>query len=179
MVVVVPILIAYYFIQNFYVRTSRQLKRIESVTRSPIYSHFTETITGQSTIRAYSAQKRLEYILLFWTHWTISKFLFLRRFISDSETRVDFNQMCSYPSIVAIRWLGVRLEVVSGLVIFFAAMFSVLGRETLSASIVGLSVSYALQITSVLNYLVRMTSDLETNIVANGSCLRCYFQMKF
>lgn len=77
--------------------------------------------------------------------------------------------MCSYPSIVAIRWLGVRLETVSGFVIFFAALFAVLGRETISGAIVGLSVSYALQITSVLNYLVRMTSDLETNIVANGN----------
>lgn len=75
--------------------------------------------------------------------------------------------MCTYPSIVAIRWLGVRLEVVSGLVIFFSAMFAVLGRTTISGAVVGLSVSYALQITSVLNYLVRMTSDLETNIVAN------------
>lgn len=91
------------------------------------------------------------------------------RFIIDSEKRVDFNQMCTYPSIVAIRWLGVRLEIVSGLVIFFSAMFAVLGRETISGAIVGLSVSYALQITSVLNYLVRMTSDLETNIVANGN----------
>lgn len=91
------------------------------------------------------------------------------RFITDSEKRVDFNQMCTYPSIVAIRWLGVRLEIVSGLVIFFSALFAVLGRGSISnAAIVGLSVSYALQITSVLNYLVRMTSDFETNIVANG-----------
>lgn len=90
----------------------------------------------------------------------------------DSEKRVDFNQMCTYPSIVAIRWLGVRLEIVSGLVIFFSAMFAVLGRESISGAVVGLSVSYALQITSVLNYLVRMTSDLETNIVANGKIHR-------
>jgi ATP-binding cassette, subfamily C (CFTR/MRP), member 1 len=61
--VVLPLGIFYYFIQKFYVATSRQLKRIESVTRSPIYTHFSETITGQSTIRAYGEEQRLVDVL--------------------------------------------------------------------------------------------------------------------
>lgn len=144
--VIVPLALVYYFIQTFYVATSRQLKRIESITRSPIYSHFGESINGQTTIRAYNAQSR---------------------FILDSEQRVDFNQQCSYPSIIANRWLAIRLEIIGGLVIFFAALFAVLARETVSSSLVGLSVTYALQITSVLSWLVRFTAEVETNIVAN------------
>ncbi|XP_074103400.1 multidrug-Resistance like Protein 1 isoform X5 [Cotesia typhae] len=143
--VIVPIGVLYYFIQRFYVATSRQLKRLESVSRSPIYSHFGESITGAQTIRAFNVQER---------------------FIYESERRVDFNQMCYFPGIISNRWLAVRLEMVGNMIIFFAAIFSVAGRDSLSAGLVGLSVSYALQITQTLNWLVRMTSDVETNIVA-------------
>ncbi|XP_008553086.1 multidrug resistance-associated protein 1 isoform X1 [Microplitis demolitor] len=143
--VIVPIGVIYYFIQRFYVATSRQLKRLESVSRSPIYSHFGESITGAQTIRAFNVQER---------------------FIYESERRVDFNQMCYYPGIISNRWLAVRLEMLGNMIIFFAAIFSVLGRDSLSPGLVGLSISYALQITQTLNWLVRMTSDVETNIVA-------------
>ncbi|XP_018359852.1 PREDICTED: multidrug resistance-associated protein 1 isoform X1 [Trachymyrmex cornetzi] len=144
-VVILPIGAIYYFIQRFYVATSRQLKRLESVSRSPIYSHFSESVTGAQIIRAYGVQEQ---------------------FIHESENRVDFNQVCYFPSIIANRWLAVRLEMVGNLIIFFAALFAVLGRDTMSSGLVGLSVSYALQITQTLNWLVRMTSDVETNIVA-------------
>lgn len=68
---------------------------------------------------------------------------------------------------MANRWLSVRLEFIGGLVIFFAALFAVLGRETITGESVGLSITYALQITSILAWLVRFTAEVETNIVAN------------
>ncbi|KAF5286638.1 hypothetical protein FQA39_LY16212 [Lamprigera yunnana] len=142
--VIIPIGIIYYLVQRFYVATSRQLKRLESVSRSPIYSHFGETVTGASAIRAYAQTDR---------------------FIKESEARVDFNQVCYFPSVIANRWLAVRLEMVGNLIILFAALFAVLSKDQ-NPGLVGLSVSYALQITQTLNWLVRMTSDVETNIVA-------------
>lgn len=80
---------------------------------------------------------------------------------------MDFNQKCTYPTIIATRWLTVRLEFIGGLIIFFAALFAVLGRDTISAENVGLSITYALQITAILNWVVRFTAEMETNIVAN------------
>lgn len=55
---------------------------------------------------------------------------------------------------------------VGNLIILFAALLAVLSHDTLDPGMVGLSVSYALQITQTLNWLVRMTSEVETNIVA-------------
>lgn len=68
--------------QRFYVATSRQLKRLESVSRSPVYSHFNETLLGVSVIRAFGEQQR---------------------FIRQSDLKVDENQKAYYPSIVANR----------------------------------------------------------------------------
>ncbi|XP_046388552.1 multidrug resistance-associated protein 1-like [Ischnura elegans] len=135
----------YYFVQRFYITTSRQLKRLESISRSPIYSHFGESISGAQSLRAYGVQDR---------------------FIHENETRVDKNQMCYYPSIVANRWLAVRLEMVGNLIMFFASLFAIIGRDSLSSGDVGLSISYALQVTEGLNWCVRMASEVETNIVA-------------
>ena len=69
-------------LQRFYVATSRQLKRLESASRSPIYSHFQESVTGVSSIRAYRKQEM---------------------FIEENEHKVDYNQMAYYPNIESNR----------------------------------------------------------------------------
>uniref|UniRef100_A0AAQ6A8N6 ATP-binding cassette, sub-family C (CFTR/MRP), member 3 n=1 Tax=Amphiprion ocellaris TaxID=80972 RepID=A0AAQ6A8N6_AMPOC len=144
-VVIAPLAFVYIFVQRFYVATSRQLKRLESVSRSPIYSHFSETITGSSVIRAYGRHNA---------------------FVLMSDMKVDENQKSYFPGIVSNRWLGVRIEFIGNCIVLFAALFAVTGKENLNPGLVGLSVSYALQVTMSLNWMVRMTSDLENNIVA-------------
>ncbi|XP_078462060.1 ATP-binding cassette sub-family C member 2-like [Lampetra planeri] len=143
--VIVPIAIFYFFVQRFYVSTSRQLRRLDSVTRSPIYSHFGETVQGLSVIRAYRH---------------------LPRFLAHNVKIVDVNQVCVFPWIVSNRWLAIRLEFTGNLVVFFAALFAVLARGTTAGGVVGLSISYALNVTQTLNWLVRQTCELETNVVA-------------
>uniref|UniRef100_A0AAZ3SGN9 ATP-binding cassette, sub-family C (CFTR/MRP), member 3 n=1 Tax=Oncorhynchus tshawytscha TaxID=74940 RepID=A0AAZ3SGN9_ONCTS len=122
-VVIAPLAFIYIFVQRFYVATSRQLKRLESVSRSPIYSHFSETVTGSSVIRAYCRHDA---------------------FVLMSDMKVDDNQKSYYPGIVSNRWLGVRIEFIGNCIVLFAALFAVIGKDKLNPGLVGLSVSYAL-----------------------------------
>ncbi|KAF5021710.1 hypothetical protein F66182_6267 [Fusarium sp. NRRL 66182] len=145
---IIPLALTYYFIQRYYLRTSRELKRLDSVSRSPIYAHFQESLGGISTIRAYRQQQRFEL---------------------ENEWRVDANLRAYFPSISANRWLAVRLEFIGAVVILAAAGFaiiSVAGHSNLSPGLVGLAMSYALQITTSLNWIVRQTVEVETNIVS-------------
>uniref|UniRef100_A0A8C3UU77 ABC-type glutathione-S-conjugate transporter n=1 Tax=Catharus ustulatus TaxID=91951 RepID=A0A8C3UU77_CATUS len=144
-IVIVPLGIFYYFVLRFYISTSRQLRRLDSVTRSPIYSHFGETVSGLSVIRAYGHQER---------------------FLKHNEIIMDINQKSVYSWIISNRWLAIRLEFVGSLVVFFSALLAVIAKSTLEGGIVGLSVSSALNVTQTLNWLVRTSSELETNIVA-------------
>ncbi|NXS14597.1 MRP2 protein, partial [Neodrepanis coruscans] len=113
--------------------------------RSPIYSHFGETVSGLSVIRAYGHQER---------------------FLQHNETIMDINQKSVYSWIISNRWLAIRLEFVGSLVVFFSALLAVISKGSLEGGIVGLSVSSALNVTQTLNWLVRTSSELETNIVA-------------
>ena len=53
LIVVVPLFTIYFLIQRYYIPSSRQLKRLYSISKSPIFSHFNETVSGAATIRAY------------------------------------------------------------------------------------------------------------------------------
>ncbi|KAI1085814.1 P-loop containing nucleoside triphosphate hydrolase protein [Whalleya microplaca] len=145
---IIPLSALYYWVQRYYLRTSRELKRLDSVSRSPIYAHFQESLGGISTIRAYRQQERFEL---------------------ENEWRVDSNLRAYYPSISANRWLAVRLELIGAVIILAAAGFSIISvtnHSGLSAGMVGLAMSYALQITTSLNWIVRQTVEVETNIVS-------------
>ncbi|KAI0210104.1 Multidrug resistance-associated protein 1 [Lamellibrachia satsuma] len=126
----------YYFVQ---------LKRINLISRSPIYAHFGETVTGTSSIRAYGQQER---------------------FIERSDFLVDESQKVYFLSTVCGRWLGVWLDFIASCVVLFAGLFAVLQRDTTSGGLAGLSISYTLQVTGELIMMARMTSDMEAYIVA-------------
>lgn len=144
---VIPMAVLYIYYQQYYLRASRELRRLDSVTRSPVYAHFQESLGGLSTIRGYGQQKR---------------------FIHINQSRIDNNMSAYYPSVNANRWLAFRLEFIGTIIIFGASFLSILRLKsgTLTPGMIGLSLSYALQITQSLNWIVRMTVEVETNIVS-------------
>uniref|UniRef100_A0A669QEM8 ABC-type glutathione-S-conjugate transporter n=1 Tax=Phasianus colchicus TaxID=9054 RepID=A0A669QEM8_PHACC len=142
---IVPLTAFYAVFQHFYVITSCQLRRLEAASRSPIYSHISETFQGSSVIRAYKDQER---------------------FILKSNCLVDENLRICFPGAVADRWLATNLEFLGNGIVLFAALFAAIGRTHLSPGTAGFSISYALQITGVLNWMVRSWTEIENNIVS-------------
>lgn len=121
---------------SYYLSTSRELKRLDAVSKSPIFAWFSETLSGLSTIRAYNQQGI---------------------FVAQNELRIDRNQMCYLPGISVNRWLAIRLEFVGAVIILFTAILAVAAVVTsnVDAGLVGMVLSYALNTTGALVSLFR------------------------
>lgn len=141
----VPIAVFYVMIQRYFVASMRQLKRLDSASKSPIFSHFSESLTGVSSIRAYKVQ---------------------HRFIGDMQDRIDENLLYYFPNNISNRWLALRLELIGNLITVFAALFAVLARNSISAGVAALSITYSLNVSQTLNWLVRMSAEFETNVTS-------------
>jgi len=145
---IVPVLcVVFMVVERFYIAANRQLKRLESTTRSPIYSNFSETISGTSVIRAYQKEEE---------------------FIKGNLTKVDHNLKFQYANLMCNRWLGIRLESFANLIVFSVAIYAVLSKnsDSSSAADIGLALSYSMSVTQILNFLIRSTAELEVNLVA-------------
>lgn len=145
---VIPLGLLYRAVMRYYLASSRELKRIDAVSKSPLFTWFQESLGGLTTIRAYEK--------------TAS-------FTDAFEARVDRNQMCYFPAITCNRWLAVRIEMLGSSVIFFAstaAVFMVTTSGAISAGLLGLMLSQVLSTTQTLNWAVRSASEVEQNIVS-------------
>ncbi|KAG0282296.1 hypothetical protein BGZ96_000629 [Linnemannia gamsii] len=138
-----PLTAIFTMVQVYYIASSRSLKRIDSVSRSPIYQHFSETLTGVSTIRAMNVGPR---------------------FILDNAEKTNVSANAWFTFIMTNRWLQIRLEALGAIIVLGAGLFAVLSRNSLNTSTVGLSITYALSITEELTWAIRSYSDLAKRI---------------
>ena len=142
---IVPLVLIFLLVQSFYLKTSRQLKRLMSINRSPINSHLDETLSGAATIRAFGFQDNFE---------------------KENEDYIDRKQMSQYPEIISNTWLFLRLQVIGNLLIILAALTTVINRDTVDSGLAGLVLTYALTCQIDIYMLVRFTADLEKSIVS-------------
>ncbi len=133
----------YFFVGAFYLRSSRDLKRLESVQRSPLFQQFGETLGGITTIRAYGDE---------------------RRFARDNMLRINTHSRPFIYLWAANRWLAFRIDVIGDLVAFFAGAFVVLSIGKIDAGSAGLSLSYAISFTENVLWLVRLYATNEQNM---------------
>lgn len=145
--VLVPLVLVYYYIQNYYRRTSRELKRLMSVTLSPIYAHFSETLSGLATIRALRDEARFKL---------------------ENEYRLETNQRANFCALVASQWLSLFLQFIGVAMVTAVAFIAVLEHHfsTVDPGLVGLAISYALSVTDRLSGMVTSFTETEKQMVS-------------
>uniref|UniRef100_A0A8C3IML1 ATP-binding cassette sub-family C member 10 n=1 Tax=Chrysemys picta bellii TaxID=8478 RepID=A0A8C3IML1_CHRPI len=145
--ILLPLAALYFSIQRYYRRTSRELKRLYSLTLSPIYTHFSETLTGLSIIRATRATDRFE---------------------AENQLRLEQNQRCLFASNTAMQWLDIRLQMIGVAVVTAIAGIAIIQhqRQLGNPGLVGLALSYALSVTNLLSGLISSFTQTETMMVS-------------
>ncbi|XP_059642397.1 ABC transporter C family member 13 isoform X2 [Cornus florida] len=139
------------YVQFYYRSTSRELRRLDSVSRSPIYASFTETLDGSSTIRAFKSEEF---------------------FVSKFAEHVTLYQRTSYSEITASLWLSLRLQFLAAFVISFVAVLAVIGSQGNlpinfgTPGLVGLALSYAAPIVSLLGSFLTSFTETEKEMVS-------------
>uniref|UniRef100_S4RPA9 Uncharacterized protein n=1 Tax=Petromyzon marinus TaxID=7757 RepID=S4RPA9_PETMA len=145
--VLLPLAGVYYCVQKYYRFTSRELKRLGSVTLSPIYSHFAESLSGLAIIKAFRATDR---------------------FTRENEARLELNQRCQFAAVAVMHWLDVRLQMMGVVIVVSLAALAVLEHHLrgVDPGLVGLAIAYALGINGRLSGLVSSFTQTETQMVS-------------
>jgi ABC-type multidrug transport system fused ATPase/permease subunit len=128
----------YYSVTNYYRPIARELKRLESTSRSPIYSHFSETLNGLTTIRSFHRDESYQMI---------------------NQAKLD-DHLSVYILLKTLdRWLSFRLEMLGNVIVLFSSLLAVFTAS--KAGSVGLSLNNALAVIGSLNWAVRNAAETE------------------
>ena len=111
--------------------------------RSSLYSHFSESLSGLATIRAYGEQER---------------------FLVDNQKRVDVENRAYWLTVTNQRWLGIRLDFLGIILTFVVAILTVGTRFSISPSQTGVTLSYIITIQQSFGWLVRQVAEVENNM---------------
>jgi len=145
LVALVPLSYIYYMVQKWFRKTSTELQRVNSIANSPIFADFSQILSGTSTVRAYGEEER---------------------FFNKCKSSFD-TQNASYLLVqLANYWLGLRLDVLGGLIGAFVAGVAVAttSYDFMPAGWLGLALSYSIEVTGFLKHGVRMLANIEAQM---------------
>ncbi|KAK0200579.1 hypothetical protein DFS33DRAFT_1362775 [Desarmillaria ectypa] len=125
-----------------YLNTGRDLRRMESNTRSPIFSDFGELLEGIVTVRAFSSEKR---------------------FLDNLHKKIDTTTKMWYGFWMTNRWLLLNFDALGATAVFVTALFSISSLDN-SAGIAGLCITSALSFTSSVYWACRFWTGLELDL---------------
>lgn len=140
-----PTALVYYFVAAYYRRTSVEIKRLDSLSRSTFYSSYSESLTGLATIRAYKHEAKV---------------------LKDAEQKLDRENQAYYLTVTMQRWLAIRLDFFSNVLLLGIALGASDNRTTLNPAKVGVVLSYALSVTETFSHLITTFALNEQNMNA-------------
>ncbi|KAM3966608.1 ATP-binding cassette subfamily C member 4 isoform 1-T1 [Aphomia sociella] len=134
------ILLLFYTILQIYLKSAQSIKRLEGTTRSPVFSHMSATLNGISTIRSSGAQQRL---------------------ISDFDKFQDIHTSTWSSYLASGVTLGFWLDFICVLYLAIVIVaFLVIDSKTIFSGNVGLAISQTLILTGMLQFGVRQTAEV-------------------
>ncbi|KAG1687449.1 ABC transporter C family member 14 [Nymphon striatum] len=136
---------AFFAALKIFIASSRQLVRLQLTTHSRLQEHYSESLNGKASIRAYKLQNEM---------------------IKETYAKIDLNQIYCFSYLAAQRWLTIRTETLGNISIFFVAMFAVLNKDFIDGTVVGLAILSAMVLKEEMNWLIRMISSLENHMVS-------------
>uniref|UniRef100_A0A8C2IM39 Multidrug resistance-associated protein 4 n=1 Tax=Cyprinus carpio TaxID=7962 RepID=A0A8C2IM39_CYPCA len=137
---VLPLLISFLFLRRYFLRTSRDVKRIESTTRSPVFSHLSSSLQGLCTIRAFKAEERFQQTF---------------------DAHQDLHSEAWFLFLTTSRWFAVRLDGMCSVFVTITAFGCLLLKDSMKAGDVGLALSYAVTLMGMFQWGVRQSAEVE------------------
>uniref|UniRef100_A0A3P9MIE5 Multidrug resistance-associated protein 4 n=1 Tax=Oryzias latipes TaxID=8090 RepID=A0A3P9MIE5_ORYLA len=137
---IVPLLGVFLFLRHYFLQTSRDIKHLESTTRSPVFSHLSSTLQGLSTIRAFRVQERFQQMF---------------------DEYQDLHSEAWFLFLTTSRWFAVRLDVICSVFVTITAFGCLYLKEGLKPGAVGLALTYAVTLTGMFQWGVRQSAEIE------------------
>ncbi|KAF3429704.1 hypothetical protein E2986_05904 [Frieseomelitta varia] len=137
--------LVFFYISKIFRVAMRDFKRLESTSRSPVLSFITTTIHGLNTIHAFQKEKA---------------------FVNKFEELLDLNNLCLYLCQSIMRWSAVRLDILAIASSSITAFLVIALRNQISPALAGLAMAYAMQMTGVFQYTVRLMAETETRFIS-------------